>query len=329
MSESFRFNVQFPFADWASEEARWGNRLQKGRYVNKQITAFPEWGDILRWQMGSNPRGAEKKADKFRPDLVEGSSWLNASGDYAVWLGHASFYISVNGVRMIVDPVLRSLPMIPRKVGMPCPMSDITGLDYILLSHGHRDHLDTSSLKALLRANPRVQVLTGLDIGKDLSSLRFREVQEAGWYQQYQLDQDLTITYLPAHHWNRRFLTDMNRNLWGAFMLEGGGKRLYFAGDSAYLPWIYEEIGANYDSIDLALMPIGAYEPDFIMKNSHMNPEEAAQAFRDTGASRIIPMHYGTFDLSDEPAGDPVRRIRKAVSEEQLVVPAVGQLVEF
>jgi L-ascorbate metabolism protein UlaG (beta-lactamase superfamily) len=129
--------------------------------------------------------------------------------------------------------------------------------------------------------------------------------QEAGWYQLFHLSEDVEVIFLPAKHWNRRGLTDYNITLWGSFLLRWNDKKIYFAGDSAY-DIHFQEIRELLGDMDICIMPVGAYKPPFMMKEAHMNPAEAIQAFHDLGGKVFIPMHYGTYDLSDEPLGEPL-----------------------
>ena len=137
---------------------------------------------------------------------------------------------------------------------------------------------------------------------------------------------------MPTQHWCRRYLHDLNRHLWGSFVVEGNGKTLYFGGDSAYSPH-FREVGTYFPGIALALVGIGAYRPTWFMQGAHTSPEQAWRGFEDTGARRLLPMHYGTYDLSREPAGEPVRLIAEAAAAAgrggDLVLRGVGEVVPF
>ncbi len=308
-----RFNPDLPFVKADYE----GVPLKDGRYTNEHPHPFPGFGDILRWQLGSNPQKQEKKTDDFRVPTQSDHSFFDTQEDIVVWLGHASFFIRFQGVNFITDPCLRDLPMIPRLAKLPFGTDQIRNIDYILMSHGHRDHFDVDSLKLILKNNPKAEFLAPLRLGKLIRALGHKLYQEAGWYQSFQGTRELDIHFLPAKHWNRRFLTDTNTMLWGSFYLSNGSKNLYFAGDSGYASH-FADIGELYPDLDLCLMPVGAYKPSFIMEHSHTSPTEAVQAFHDLGGKRFIPMHYGTYDLSDEPIGEPVRILRKLQKEQQI-----------
>jgi len=154
-------------------------------------------------------------------------------------------------------------------------------------------------------------------------------VQEAGWYQAYDTGSDISITLLPAFHWSRRSLFDTNSILWGSYLIRTDEVTVFIAGDTGYADH-FKEIGRLFDDIDYAILPIGSYEPDHIHKNSHMTPEQALQAFEDLNANTMIPVHYGTFDLSDEPIAEPMERLiqeikRKAMPPGSVAALAIGE----
>jgi L-ascorbate metabolism protein UlaG (beta-lactamase superfamily) len=260
---------------------------------------------------------------------------FTSTEDMLVWLSHATFLWRVAGVTLLFDPILFSSIGLRHRHALPCRPEDITGIDYLLLSHGHRDHLDETSIKQLARQNPQMQVLAPLNMTKLLRGMApSLHVQEAGWWQQYDLgaNSPLEITYLPASHWHRRGLTDMNRVLWGSFMLRVADKLLYFCGDSSF-GGHFEEIEKYFGPLDTCIMPIGAYKPAFMMQLSHMDPHEAAKAANILRAGHVVPMHYGTFDLSDEPASEPLRTLQDVANGQmlrgELHAPAVGEIMRW
>ena len=315
-----------------------GNRFKNGMYFNDVPRYQPTLKDILQWQIfNKKPQKEEKKRDKFKVKLIENRAIFTEKQDTIMWLGHASFFIRINGTSILTDPCYSPLGFLKRRVGLPCNINDIKGLDYLLLSHNHRDHFDKPSLRKILKNNPSVEWLAPLGMGKMIRPFRVTNYQEAGWYQQFSMNNGLEITCLPAIHWNRRYLHDLNRMLWGSFLIrwkdgQGKQKTIFFAGDSAYGEH-FKEIKALVGEIDIVFMPIGAYKPRIIMKSSHVNPEEATQAFNELGAKIFIPMHYGTYDLSDEPAGEPIRMMRQFAKDGTLKGAlkelAVGETFDF
>jgi len=132
------------------------------------------------------------------------------------------------------------------------------------------------------------------------------------------------VFFMPAKHWNRRGLTDFNKNLWGSFVIRSGDKSLFFAGDTSYGEH-FKEIGEFFPNIKYCLMPIGAYKPEYLMKESHLSPTEALKAFKDLGGETFIPMHYATFDLANEPLGEPVRIIKRERQNLDIRILDIGE----
>jgi L-ascorbate metabolism protein UlaG (beta-lactamase superfamily) len=220
-----------------------------------------------------------------------------------------------------------------RYSALPFSTSQLTELEYILVSHDHRDHCDEESIKLLAMQNPQSTWLTGLKLDKLLHKwTNSGKIQAAGWYQQYKTHADVNIYYLPSRHWSRRGLTDTNTTLWGAFLIEAAGKKVYFGGDSGYGSHI-RKVRELFGEVDYYLAGIGAFAPRWFMGPSHMHPEEAAKSSNDLQAKNLLPMHYGTFDLSDEPLMEPDRLIRQLKEsnsfDSKLVLPAVGEVLHL
>ncbi len=270
--------------------------------------------------------------------MVDCTGFLRGTEDGLVWLGHASFLLRAAGLTLLFDPILFSSLGLRRRHALPCRPEDLINIDLLLLSHGHRDHLDARSLTLLASQNPQLQVLTGLRMAPLLRPLAPQlRVQEAGWWQQYDLGDSgaaplLDIYFLPAAHWHRRGLLDMNQVLWGSFLIriKATDKLIYFAGDTAYGPHL-EQIEQQFGPLDIVLMPIGAYKPAFMMEQSHVNPQQAAKAVNVLRAGHLVPMHYGTFDLSDEPPSEPLALLRQIAAagnlRPDLHAPAVGEVL--
>jgi L-ascorbate metabolism protein UlaG (beta-lactamase superfamily) len=287
-----------------------GHRLRAGRYVTAYSSqAGQSLRPLLRWKLTRNPKAAAKRADRFQLELRPVTQLPDPARDYLIWLGHATFLIHVQGRTLLTDPCLTAPPLMRRLCPPPLDLRDLA-VDYLLISHGHYDHLDLATLAML--PGPGSTALVPLGLGAQVRAGNPRlAVQEADWYQVYDTGPELRITLLPAQHWHRRGLTDLNRALWGSFHLRWGGRSLYFAGDTGYQDH-FREIAALVGPVDAALLPIGAYDPGYMMQQSHMNPEEALRAAGDLRAARMVPMHFGTFDLSDEPLGEPLARLLAA-----------------
>ncbi|WP_236705005.1 MBL fold metallo-hydrolase [Hymenobacter sp. AT01-02] len=242
----------------------------------------------------------------------------------------------MSGKLLLTDPVLFSSLGLRRRHALPCRLEDLTGIDYLLLSHGHRDHLDEKSVQLVARQNPLLRAFGPLGMaGLVRGMAKLLPVQEAGWWQQFDLGADapFELFYLPASHWHRRGLFDLNTVLWGSFLLRlPDGRTIYFAGDTSMADH-FEQIEKQFGPLDVVLMPIGAYKPAFMMSQSHVNPHEAAKAVNILRAGHIVPMHYGTFDLSDEPASEPLRELHLVANGSmlrgELHAPAVGEVLRW
>jgi L-ascorbate metabolism protein UlaG (beta-lactamase superfamily) len=234
------------------------------------------------------------------------------------FVGHATFLIQAAGASVLIDPVYsrRASPVSfagPRRVRAPgVRFEDLPTISLVLLSHNHYDHCDLRTLQLLERRfHPRF--VTPLGNGRLLRSAGIVQVEEIDWWETTSAAQ-LPITVTPAQHFSARSMFDRNRALWGGFLIEAGGHRILHAGDSGYGPH-FREMAARLGPIDLALLPIGAYEPRWFMKDIHMNPAEAVQAHLDLAARQSIAMHFGTFQLTPEGIEEPVRELAKALEE--------------
>jgi L-ascorbate metabolism protein UlaG (beta-lactamase superfamily) len=326
---SYRYNHHLPFV----KETK-GNPFIKGQFTfGGSVEPIPR-SKLFRWMMTPNPKRAEKLQDNWRPEVKTGQNFVADVQPKIVWLGHASFYICTGKYKILTDPVFFDLaPMLRRRHRLPLSPSAFVGIDYIILSHGHRDHLDIPSMKQLVRQNPNVTVLCPLGFDDMLRDIGFINIQEAAWYQQYLLPDDLKVVFLPAKHWNRRWLTDYNTTLWGSHWIEWEGRTVYFAGDTGMASH-FDDIRSVMGTPDYCLMPVGAYLPRFVMEWAHIAPWEALEAFHILKGKYFIPMHYGTFDLSDEPASEPMRLLRSYEKEgkfedKTLLLPAVGEIISL
>ena len=312
-----------------------GNKLFGNEFANGEELFEPSFATVLKWQLSANPQKKEKKRDTWAPEVVDSAAAFSSTEDMLVWLGHSCFLLRAAGVALLFDPMLFSSVGLRRRHPLPCPPEALRSIDYLLLSHGHRDHCDEESIKLLAAQNPKLQVLSSLRMGPLLRGMvPGLPVQEAGWWQQYDLGpgSPLEITYLPAAHWHHRGLADLNQILWGSFMIRVQDRLIYFAGDTSFAEH-FEQIESRFGPIDIALMPIGAYKPAYMMDKSHVNPHEAAKAANVLRAGHVVPMHYGTFDLSDEPASEPLRQLREVAAggmlRGELHAPAVGEVLRW
>jgi L-ascorbate metabolism protein UlaG (beta-lactamase superfamily) len=249
-------------------------------------------------------------------------------------VGHSTFLIQYRAANILTDPVFvdRASPVPfagPKRVRAPgVRLNDLPAISLVLLSHNHYDHCDLRTLAALDRKNGPT-VVTLLGNAPLLRSAGLQRVEELDWWQSSSTV--IPVWATPAQHFSARGPFDRNRALWGGFVVALGSHRLYFAGDTGYAGH-FREIPARLGPIDTALLPIGAYEPRWFMKDIHMNPEEAVRAHRDLAATRSIGMHFGTFQLTTEGIDAPVEALARSraaagLSEEDFRTISVGESV--
>ena len=240
---------------------------------------------------------------------------LDGAAAVVTFIGHATFLIQTAAGNILTDPMYsdRASPIAwvgPRRVRQPgVRFDDLPPISTVLLSHNHYDHCDLPTLRKLARRFDPV-VVTPIGNGRLLRSVGMRHIEELDWWQRTTVS-ELVITLTPAHHFSARTPFDRNRALWGGFAVNARTVSIYFAGDTAYADF-FRDIRGRLGRIDLALLPIGAYEPRWFMQAVHMNPAEAVQAHLDLEAARSIAMHFGTFQLTTEAIDEPLRALDEA-----------------
>ena len=293
-----------------------GNLFEVGdRFVNEEYPFTPSMGEVLKWKFQRNPQRDEKSNDPFRLTVSNDHSFIGERADCLVWLGHSTFYIRLDGVVLLIDPVFYDLPFVKRYSKHALSTAEVGHVDYLLLSHDHRDHCQERSVRELVQFNPQVEVLTGLQMDTLLKPwIPTTAIQCGGWYQQFRTRSAVAVCFLPARHWSKRGGNDTNRRLWGAFSIQSATRTLYFGGDSGYGAH-FREAATLFPHIDIAMLGVGAYKPSWFMAPNHISPQEAVVASNDLHSVMMIPMHYGTFDLSDEPPGEPVSSLLSLKAE--------------
>jgi N-acyl-phosphatidylethanolamine-hydrolysing phospholipase D len=232
------------------------------------------------------------------------------------WIGHSTMLVRMDGVTFLTDPIFsdRASPVPfagPKRLVPPgVPLSELPRIDFVLISHDHYDHADAASIAALAARGARFIVPLGLG---PLVRENGGMAVELDWWEDTSVG-NVVVHCVPAQHFCARSLTDGNRRLWAGWVVEGPTRRFYHAGDTGYFDG-FAEIGRRLGPIDLAAIPIGAYAPAAIMHSVHLNPEEAVQAALDLHARRVVAMHFGTFDLTDEPPDEPPRRFHAAATQ--------------
>jgi L-ascorbate metabolism protein UlaG (beta-lactamase superfamily) len=284
------------------------------RYANLDPRHTPHgFGEVFRWSVLDRLTGRRRVAPAGPPAPrvpFDHDAIVRRDGAPRVtWIGHSSFLATLAGDSFLVDPVFskRIASFIPRHGEAGLQARDLPPLTALLVTHNHYDHLDAPTVRSLPRELP---VFTAAGLGRWFRRRGFANVNELRWWDTASVG-SLAITFVPSRHWSRRTIGDTNRSAWGGFVVTGGGVTLYHAGDTGWFDG-FREIAARFSAIDLALLPIGAYAPAWFMEPQHMNPEQAIDALEVLRARAMTPMHWGAFQLTDEPLAEPVERLRRA-----------------
>ena len=323
-----------------------------GGFQNNHLEFTPKTvADLLRWRLDAwragLPAVAQTAVPTHAPDLgfLHANAKAGAAMEPAVtWIGHATVLAQFDGINLLTDPVFseRASPLSwlgPRRAQPPAlPIADLPRIDVVLISHNHYDHLDEASVKALA-AQPGGPPLFVVPLGLKawLADAGIEHAVELDWWQGHRVGA-LDIVLTPAQHWSGRGLHDRMQTLWGGFAVFAPRFHLFWAGDTGYSP-DFEDIRRRFaerqrdGGFDIALLPVGAYEPRWFMASQHVNPAEAVQIHRDLGAKRSLGVHWGTFQLTDESLDTPpaelaaARRAQGVADDAFFVLPVGGTRV--
>ncbi|MPY96933.1 MAG: MBL fold metallo-hydrolase [Actinophytocola sp.] len=282
--------------------------MRRFDFRDRLTAPLPGPRDMLRITLAGGFRGSTENRDRI-PVLRTGLPPVPPGATSWTWVGHATYVVRIGGACVLIDPVWseKILGTPPRLTPPGVAWSELPDVDAVLISHDHYDHLDWPTIRRLPRSTP---ILVGRGLGRWFTRRGFRAVTELDWWESAEVA-GVRFDFTPTHHWSKRGLLDTCATLWGGWVITGpDGARTYHAGDSGYGER-FAEVGRRYPGIDVAMMPIGAYEPRWFMRNLHMNPEESIGALDDLGARRLASMHWGTFVLTKEPVDEPLRVIRK------------------
>ena len=282
-----------------------------------QISNDKSFKDLMKWTLsGKNPK---------RVKIETSDEWQSLNKDsknYAVWIGHATYLLNSGGITILTDPVFSNRASPVRFAGpkrlIPPAMSlkELPRIDVITVSHNHYDHLDILSLKKLHDLNPSTIFLVPKGDKKLFIRKGIKNVEEFLWWEDIDI-KGTKFTFTPVQHWSARGIRDRNKSLWGGWFIKSSERSLYHAGDTGYSQ-DFNVTRKKLGSPDMAMIPIGAYDPQWFMSYSHVNPEEAVQISQDLGSRQSLAMHWGTFLLTDEEVLEPSVLLRKALEDKNL-----------
>lgn len=282
---------------------------KKWRFFHPVLSYKPTLKILLNWRKGRRKLKKEKEKDTFTLPLSDPADFFSSTRNGISRISHASFFIRLDGIIYLTDPVYYKLPLVRTISSISKIFSKLPHVDYILLSHDHRDHFDVRTLKKLRKLFPDIKILTGLGMRPILEKLHFSRIQTAWWFQKYNTPKG-NVYFLPARHWAKRTFFDTNKRLWGSFILQSWEKTIFFWWDSGYESH-FKEIGILFPEIDYAFVWIWWYEAKWFVHPNHTNPEEALDAIKDLWAKYLVPMHYGSFALSKEPPNQPLMFLKR------------------
>lgn len=289
------------------------------KYKNTNGIAIDKpFSDLIKWQRN------QKEPIKTSIDLS--NSWknldLNNDDNYTIWIGHSTFLIKKHGLSILTDPIFseRASPFKnfgPKRLIPPAlKISDLPDIDMVTISHNHYDHLDIRSLKLLYKLNPDIIFLIPKGDKGIFDKNNIMNVVEFEWWESFDID-NFTFTFTPVQHWSRRGLFDKNKSLWGGWYIKSSDYSIFHAGDTGYsndFITTKEKLG----SPKYSFIPIGAYEPEWFMAASHVNPEDAIKIMIDLESEFSFGMHWATFTLTDEDTIEPKIRLERALENANL-----------
>ena len=318
------------------------HHLPDGTFRNPE--GSPKRNSNFKWSFSTYNK-EKKKLDITVPEhhVVEKTKVLSdlerfKDDDYIGWIGHATFLIKLGNTTIITDPVFskNAGPFFfgPKRYTEPAlKLNEIPKTDLFLLTHNHYDHQDMRTITRF--PFKKSKVLLPLKLSKYFTRNGYRDVNEMDWYDKIKINEELTVTLLPAVHWSKRGLNDTNKTLWGNFLIEYKDKKILFGCDTG-VGNIYKELGDKFGPIDLTLINIGAYNfyPMMPYKDKsayHTNPEEALSIARDLKSKKVIGMHWGTFVLSLEPIMEPPIRFKDnaekyGFKKEDAIIFKIGEI---
>jgi len=281
------------------------------RFRNQVLTRHAGFGDFLRWMRTREPGPWRKWADVSpapTPPRRVGRGEMRVT-----FVNHATVFVQMDGVNILTDPIWseRCSPVQwagPRRVHPPgLRFEQLPPIDVVVISHNHYDHFDLPTLRRLA-VEHRPRIFVPLGNRSLLDRAKVRGVEELDWWQSAGVREGVRVAAVPAQHFSGRGLSDRDRALWAGFVVTGPTRSMYFAGDTGFGQH-FKEVRERYGAPGLALLPIGAYRPEWFMSRVHMSPDEALRAHEVLGAEASVGIHFGTFRLADDGQDEAPERI--------------------
>lgn len=304
-------------------------------YLQTMMYLFASFFKEIKMVIKSARAGEKRLPKNISQWLAPNKIARYATDPIITWIGHSTFLIQINKKNILTDPIFGSPSIFfPRILPPGIDPQKLPKIDYVVISHNHLDHMDSKSLMFLKDVNPNICILVPEGDQHWFKKRNFKHVYGSAWWKKHVFE-NLSFTFLPAFHWSQRGLFDRNKSLWGSWMIQSLNKTIYFAGDTAYSHH-FKAIGKEFNQIDVAIMPVGPCEPRKYMFDTHINAEEAGEAFLDLDAQQFIPMHWGTFHFGIDAFETPVKRIQRwwkkhktILKHKQLSVPKFGESINI
>lgn len=308
-TKTFDFNDSYHFSD--------------NHFFNPYLESSKTFSDFMKWifnRQGNRPKYNEIKNiyQVFKPDFDVINKTYHEDL-HVTWLGHSTNLLQFNEINLLTDPILskRCSPVQfagpQRYTHAPLNLEELPKIDYVVISHNHYDHLDLNTVQ-FLGNKPKWLVPLGLKFW--FNNIGIENVVELDWWEDFKMH-DLIITCTPAQHFSGRGLFDRNATLWASWAIENESFNIWFGGDTGYSKQ-FKDIGNRLGPFDLALIPIGAYNPRWFMSSMHVDPYYAVEIHKDINSTKSIGIHWGTFVLTDEPVEEPPELLKKIIRSQNM-----------
>jgi L-ascorbate metabolism protein UlaG (beta-lactamase superfamily) len=296
-------------------------RVEAKTFENVYPFPMKSFLDALKFRFTRSPAQWPESRPVARTPVVNRN--LNGSEASITWIGHSTFLIEFEGLRVITDPVysdwigFTSWLSSTRVTPPALKLEQTPKVDLILVSHDHFDHMDLPSLEFFAKRDDPV-IVAGLGSKPLLEETGFKKIVELDWYANHSIRDGVSVTFIPAQHWSMRVPFVRNTRLWGGFYLKVRDKTLYFVGDTGYHPKLFKEIHDRVGPVDFAFIPIGAFKPQDFVRDQHIDPIDAVELHRDVKSRKSVGMHFGTFQLTDEGIDEPCELLESTVKKKEL-----------